>query len=114
MRYISSKDHTVAQKYSLGIPIRKYRFHATDSYDTSPLFPFVKVAIVLLLSILGIGVGLYLDISTTIEAHVEWMWPWMLAAISVPTLFGLTLHRMGYKRLARFSMPLLPFLAFSS
>jgi hypothetical protein len=102
MRYISSKDHTVAQKYSLGIPIRKYRFHATD-YNTSSLFPFVKVALILLLSILGIGVGLYLDISTTIEAHVEWMWPWMLAAVSVPTLFGLTLHRMGYKRLARFN-----------
>jgi len=29
------------------------------------------------------------------------MWPWMLTAIAVPTLFGLIVHRMGYKRLAR-------------
>src|SRR6266576_1697367 len=101
MRYISSKDHTLAQKYSLGIPIRKYWFHPTHSFYTNPFSSFVKVAIIWLLSIVGIGVGLYLDISTTIEARVEWMWPWMLTAASVPTLFGLTVHRMGYKRLAR-------------
>ena len=101
MRYISSKDHTLAQKYRLGTPIRKYRFHPTHSSYTNPFSPFVKVAIIWLLSTVSIGVGLYLDISTTIEARVEWMWPWMLAAASVPTVLGMIVHRMGHKRLAR-------------
>jgi len=101
MRYISSKDHKLAQKYSLGIPIRKHRFHSTHSFYTNTLFPFVKVVIIWLLSIVGIGIGFYLDISTTIESRVEWIWPWILAAVAVPTLFGLIVHRMGYKRLAR-------------
>jgi Na+/proline symporter len=101
MRYISSKDHTLAQKYSLGVAIRKYWFHPIHSFYTNPFSSFVKVAIIWLLSIVSIGAGLYLDISTTIEAGVECMWSWMLAAVSVPTLFGLTVHRMGHKRLAR-------------
>jgi hypothetical protein len=101
MRYFSSKDHNLAQKHSLGIPIRKYRFHSTQSFYTNTLFPFVKVAGIWLVSILGIGIGLYLDISTTIEARVYWLWPWILAGILVPTLFGLTVYRMGHKRLAR-------------
>lgn len=101
MRYISSKDHTLAQKYSLGVPIRKYWFHPIHSFYTNPFSSFVKVAIIWLLSIVSIGAGLYLDISITIEARVEWMWPWMLTAVSVPTLFGLIVHRMGHKRLAR-------------
>src|SRR6266481_591335 len=95
MRYISSKDHTLAQKYSLGTPIRKYWFYPTHSLHTN-FSPFVKAAIIWLLSIVSIGVGLYLDISTTTEARVEWIWPWMLTAIAVPTLFGLIVHRMGY------------------
>ncbi len=97
-RNTSSKEHTLAQKHRLGIPIRKYQFHPTHS---NALFPLVKVSIILLLSIMGIGVGLYLDISTTIEACVEWMWPWLVGAICVPTVFGLIVHRMGYKRLAK-------------
>src|SRR6266480_3219738 len=101
MRHFSSKDHTLAQKYSLGIPIRKYWFHPTHSFYTNPFSSFVKVVVIWLLSLVTIGVGLSLDIWTTIEARVEWMWPWMLTAVSVPILFGLTVHRMGYKRLAR-------------
>ena len=102
MRYIfSPKDLTVAQKYSLGIPIRKYQFHPTHSFYTKSPFLFAKIAIISLLSIVGVGVGLYLDISTTIETRVEWIWPWILIALSVPALFSLIAHRMGHKRLAR-------------
>jgi len=101
MRYTSSKEHTLAQKHRLGIPIRKYQFHPTHSYASNAIFPIVKVSVILLLSTVSIGVGLYLDISTTIEARVEWMWPWIVGAICVPTVFGLIVHRMGYKRLAR-------------
>jgi hypothetical protein len=101
MRYFSSKDHELAQKYSLGIPIRKYRFNPTHSLYTNTLSPLANLAALWLLSILSIGIGLYLDISTTIEAHVYWMWPWILTAALVPTVFGLTVHRMGHKRLAR-------------
>lgn len=101
MRYFSSKDHKLAQKYNLGIPIRKYQFHPTQSFYTNTLFPFVKVAAIWLLSIVSLGIGLYLDILTTIEARMYWIWLWILTAISMPTLFGLTIHRMGYKRLAR-------------
>jgi hypothetical protein len=102
MRYIfSPKDLTVAQKYSLGIPIRKYQFRPTYSFYTKSPLLFAKIAIISLLSIVGIGVGLYLDISTTIEARVEWIWLWILIALSVPALFSLIAHRMGDKRLAR-------------
>jgi hypothetical protein len=102
MRYIfSPKDLTVARKYSLGIPIRKYQFHPTHPFYTNSPLLLAKMAIISLLSIVGIGTGLYLDISTTIETHVEWIWLWILIAFSVPALFGLIAHRMGYKRLER-------------
>ena len=104
MRYCSSKDHKLAQEYSLGIPTRKYRFHSTHSYYTKNLSPSVKLAgiwLLWLLSILGIGIGLYLDILTTLKARAYWMWLWVLAAMLVPILFGLVVHRMGHKRLAR-------------
>src|SRR2546421_412403 len=101
MRYISSKDHVLAQKYRLGTPIRKYRFHPIHSSYMNPFSSFVRVITIWLLSMVSIGAGLYLDISITVEVHVGWMWPWILAAASVPIMFGMIAYRMGYKRLAR-------------
>ncbi len=101
MRSFSSKDHDLAQKYGLGIPIRKYRFHSPHLFYTNTFSPFVNLAGMWLLSTLGIGIGLYLDISTTIKAHVYWLWPWILTGASVPILFGLTVRYMGHKWLAR-------------
>ena len=43
MRYIiSPKDLTVARKYNLGIPIRKYQLHPTHSFYTSSPLLFAK------------------------------------------------------------------------
>jgi hypothetical protein len=101
MHYFSSKDRKLAQKYGLGIPIRKYQFHSPHLFYTNTPSPFVKLAGMWLMSVLGIGLGLYLDILTTIKARVYWMWPWILTGALVPILFGLTAHHMGQKRLAR-------------
>lgn len=103
MRYISPRDHKLAQKYQLGAPTRKYRLSAVRSFSSPSFFSLLQTMSVMFLGLLAICGGLYVDISTTVKYGVGWMWFWLAATASIPLLFGILMRCLGNRRLFLFN-----------
>jgi hypothetical protein len=103
MRYISPREHKLAQKYQLGTPTRKYRLGAARSFSSPTLFSLVQTLSAMFLGLLAVCGGLYVAISTTIAYNVGWMWFGLVGAAAFPIAFGCAMQILGKRRLVLFN-----------
>lgn len=111
MRYISPADQKLAQKYSLGTPIRKYRLGVARSSPSSSFFSGIQALCAMALGMIAVAGGIYVDVSTTISSGAGWMWLYLLPVAATPIVSGFVLRALGHRRLALFNV-LAAFLSF--